>query len=262
MTTVSRVTAASSLRRCVWGIAVSSLVLLSVPEASAQAPPSAAAIRPTDAAIALVGAAIYSLGATASLQMRLQTDWLGVSEWQAPPDVAARLAGRPFTVAIAEHKPGMSGRRIVATAEVWLTARGDLLDFRLGPEALLAASGADELRANVDALKDRTEPELRRMLADGGAVLPPGDPSGAKRRAEKFLEEIKKLVGQATVYEAEFAPLPKRPVGRAPWAGPPEQTQNITLEWFIRATTPGSDLSLRIDAISGHVIAVQSHPSR
>ena len=99
--------------------------------------------------------------------MRLQTDWLGISEWQAPPDVSARLAGRS-------------------------------------------------------------------VLADGGAVLPPGDPSGAKRRAERFLEGITQLVGQATVYEAEFAPLPKRPVGRALWEGPPAQTQNITVELFVR----------------------------
>jgi hypothetical protein len=193
------------------------------------------------------------------LYLRIETDWLAISDWKSPAELSTRLIGRPFAVTVAEHRVEVPRRDIVATAEVWLTRRGDLLTFRLGPGSLVETSADAALKRDADALVERSEPSVNRLLVDRGARLPPQDPASARRRAETFLRSIRALIGDAAVQEIEFAPMPERPTKKAPWEDDPKRP-SLGLYWSIRASASTGDLDLTLDAISGHVVAVSQSP--
>ena len=62
-------------------------------------------------------------------------------------------------------------------------------------------------------------------------------------------------VGEAGVREVDFAPMPAPPSKKAPWEDDPKP-RPIDLSWSIRASASTGDLDLRLDAISGHVVAM------
>jgi hypothetical protein len=254
-------TTPSCLRRPGIAIAAACVALVfvsSVSGAPGQPRLAPSPIKPIDAALALLeGACLPLVGK--DLYLRIETDWLAISAWKSPAELSTRLIGRPFGLTVAEHRAEVPRRNIVATAEVWLTSRGDLLTFRLGPGSLVETPADAALKRDADELVERSEPTVNRLLVDRGARLPPHDPASARRRAEAFLRSIRALVGEAAVQEVEFAPIPARRSNKAPWEDEPKPPA-LDLHWSIRASASTGDLLLTLDAISGHVVAVSQSP--
>jgi hypothetical protein len=216
-------------------------------------------VKPIDAALVLLEGACLPLVGRKDLHLRIETDWLPISDWKSPAELSTRLIGRPFALTVAEHRVEVPRRNIVATAEVWLTSQGDLLTFRLGPGSLVETPADAALKRDANDLVEPSEPNVNRLLVDRGARLPAHDSAPARRRAEAFLRSIRALVGEAAVQEVEFAPMPARRSNKAPWeddSKPPA----LDLYWSIRASASTGDLDLTLDAISGHVIAVSQSP--
>jgi hypothetical protein len=213
------------------------------------------------AALALTQGACETLGPRSDLHMRLETDWLAISEWQSPADLSNRLKGRPFAISIAEHNAEAPRRKVLATAEVWLTGQGDVLAFRLGDCSPAKPDADRELRAGGCTRRAHGRERQSRAM-EKGARFPPGDPVRVRRRAETFLERIGRLIGRAVIDDVGFTPLPPRKEERFPWEREAKSTTGVVLEWTIRATTPSADLLMRLDAVSGNVMGDRSHASR